>query len=331
MTSAGGTNNPAQSHYQTIFHCIETVSRYVPPARSPVPALQNLRDLIPSMPAASAMAETDDGPPTTAQETLQLTTIAGELLSLLNESSAANPLGWETLAGVKQILDELTGQLGSTIRKEKADLVRGLYVIIDPQVTGGRDPLAIAQAAIEGGARMLQLRDKIRDKGDSLPLARGLQKLCAESGASLILNDHADVASIVGSAGLHLGQTDLPVDQARQVLASHQVIGRSNHELEELVESEQMGVDHVAFGPIYHTDTKGVGRPPQGIDRLREARETAKTPLVAIGGINAENLAPVIEAGADAICVTAAVGSAPEPEAAAARLVKIIEEAGGRS
>ena len=282
------------------------------------------------MPAASAMAEADDGPPTTAQQTLELVTVAVDLLSLLDESSSANPLGWETVAGVSRILDDLTGQLGATVRGEKADLVRGLYVIIDPQVTGGRDPLAVAQSAIRGGARMLQLRDKLRDKGDSLPLARSLQKRCAESGASLILNDHADIAAIVGSAGLHVGQTDLPVDQARQVLAPHQVVGRSNHEIEELVESEGMGADHVAFGPIYHTDTKGVGRPPQGIERLRLARDAAKTPLVAIGGINAENAAPVIEAGADAICVTAAVGSATEPEAAAARLVKIIEEAGGR-
>ena len=322
--------NLAQSHYQVIFHCIESASRFVPPALSPAPALQSLRDVIPSLPAASAMAETDDGPPTSAQQTLELVSVAADLLSHLDESSSANPLGWETLVGVSRILDELTSQLGSMIRREKADLVRGLYVIIDPQVTGGRDPLAIAQAAIQGGARMLQLRDKLRDKGESLPLAIDLQKLCAKSGASLILNDHADVAAIVGSAGLHVGQTDLPVEQARQVLAPHQVLGRSNHEIEELLESERMGVDHVAFGAVYHTDTKGVGRPPQGIDQLRLAREAAQTPLVAIGGINAENAAPVIEAGADAICVTAAVGSATEPEAAAARLVKVIEEAGGR-
>ncbi len=322
--------NLAQSHYQVIFHCIESASRFVPPALSPAPALQSLRDVIPSLPAASAMAETDDGPPTSAQQTLELVSVAADLLSHLDESSSANPLGWETLAGVSRILDELTSQLGSAIRREKADLVRGLYVIIDPQVTGGRDPLAIAQAAIQGGAKMLQLRDKLRDKGESLPLAIDLQERCAKSGASLILNDHADVAAIVGSAGLHVGQTDLPVEQARQVLAPHQVLGRSNHEIEELLESERMGVDHVAFGAIYHTDTKGVGRPPQGIDQLRLARDVAQTPLVAIGGINAENAAPVIEAGADAICVTAAVGSATEPEAAAARLVKVIEEAGGR-
>jgi len=330
VTNGRGVDSPTQSHYQTILHCIEAASRYVPSAQSPASALQRLRELIPSLPAASAMAETDDGPPTSAQETLGLASMANNLLSLLDESSSANPLGWETLGGIKRVLDELTDQLGTTIRREQAELIRGLYVIIDPTITGGRDPLVIAQAAVQGGARMLQLRDKIRDKGDSLSLARGLQKLCAESGASLILNDHADVASIVGSAGLHVGQTDLPIDQARQVLAPDQVIGRSNHEFYELVESEEMGADHVAFGPIYHTDTKGVGRPPQGIDRVREARAVAKTPLVAIGGINAENAAAVIEAGADAICVTAAVGAAPEPEGAAARLVKVIEDAGGR-
>jgi thiamine-phosphate diphosphorylase len=328
MTESG---SPGQSHYQALFHCLEAASRFVPLSNSPAPSLQNLRDILPTLPAPSAMAETDDGPPTTAQQALELVSIAQNLLVLLDESSPANPLGWETLSGVTRILEDLTGQLGSAARHEKADLVHGLYVIIDPTVTGGRDPLEIAQAAVRGGARMLQLRDKLRDKGEFLPLARDLQKLCLESGASLILNDHADVAAIVGSAGLHVGQTDLPVDQARLVLASHQVIGRSNHEIEELVESEQMGADHVAFGAIYHTDTKGVGRPPQGIDQLRLARDAAKTPLVAIGGINAENAAPVVEAGADAICVTAAVGSAREPEAAAAQLVKVIEDAGGRA
>jgi thiamine-phosphate pyrophosphorylase len=327
MTGPGGPN---QSHYQALFHCLEAASRFVPPTQSPTPALQSLREMIPALPAPSALAETDDGPPTTPQQTLELVTVARDLLSLLEESSPANPLGWETVAGVNRVLAALTDQLGSAARRERAELVRGLYVIIDPQVTGGREPLEIAKAAIRGGARMLQLRDKLHDKGESLLLARNLQELCLKSGASLIINDHADVAAIVGSAGLHVGQTDLPVDQARRILAPHQVLGRSNHEIEELVESEEMGADHVAFGAIYQTNTKGVGRPPQGIGQLRLARQAAKTPLVAIGGINAENVAPVIEAGADAICVTAAVGSAPEPEAAAVRLVKVIEDAGGR-
>lgn len=329
MTSSG-TELGGQSHYQVAFHCLEAASRFVPPAQSPAPALQSLREVLPAMPAPLALADTDDGPPSTAQDALEVVSIARNIMSLLDESSTANPLGWETLAGVTRILEDLTTQLGSAARRDKAELVRGLYVIIDPQVTGGRDPLAIAQAAIQGGASMLQLRDKHRDKGEILPLAHGLQMLCQESGASLIINDHADLAAIVGSAGLHIGQSDLPVDQARRVLAQHQVIGRSNRDVEQLAESERMGADHVAFGAVYRTETTGRNRPPRGIDQLRLAKETANTPLVAIGGINAENAAPVIEAGADAICVTAAVGLATEPEAAAAQLVKIIEEAGGR-
>jgi thiamine-phosphate pyrophosphorylase len=177
---------------------------------------------------------------------------------------------------------------------------------------------------------MLQLRDKLRDKGEMLPLATALQKVCQTHNVDLIINDQADLAAIVGSAGVHLGQSDLPVTEVRRVLSLQQVVGRSNHELSELEQSQEMGADHLAFGAIYATNTKGVGRPPQGVDRLRQARKTTSLPLVAIGGINVENVAPVVEAGADAICVTAAVGMAPNPEAAAASLVEAIRQAGGR-
>ena len=91
-----------------------------------------------------------------------------------------------------------------------------------------------------------------------------------------------------------------------------------------------MGADHLAFGPIYMTDTKSIVRNPQGPERLRQARAVSDLPLVAIGGINAENVGPVIDAGADAVCVTAAVGAAPDPEAAANQLVEAIRQAGGK-
>ncbi|NQW22321.1 MAG: thiamine phosphate synthase [SAR202 cluster bacterium] len=325
-----GTKGDSQYRYQLVFKCLKELSQFVPAADWPVPALQDLREFLPEVSAPSALVETHDGPPTTSSDALALVTFAQSSLYLLNDSLLDGVWGGEAMARITHIVEELTAQLASVARREKADLVRGLYVIIDPLVTGGRDPLDVAKAAVRGGARMLQLRDKQRDKGDSLPLARSLQKLCQTSGTLLIINDHADVAAIVGSAGLHVGQTDLPVTEARKVLAHRQVLGRSNHEIGELVESERMGSDHVAFGPIYHTGTKDVGHSPQGIGKLRIARETAKTPLVAIGGINAENAAAVIEAGADAICVTAAVGSAADPEAAAAKLVRVIEDAGGR-
>lgn len=235
--------------------------------------------------------------------------------------------GYEILS---EALDDVIGYFGAAVRREKADKVRGLYVIIDPEVTGGREPLEIARAAVRGGAKMLQLRDKLRDKGEILPLARDLQALCEANDVLLIVNDHVDLAAAVGSGGVHVGQTDLPVAQARQVLDPDQVLGRSNREIDLLVESQQMGADHVAFGAIYQTTTKPGGRGPQGPERLKAAREVTNVPLVAIGGITAENVAPVIEYGADAVCVTAAVGLAPEPEAAAAHLVEAIRQAGGK-
>jgi thiamine-phosphate pyrophosphorylase len=268
-------------------------------------------------------------PSLSLDQALLLTATARNLLGTVR-SVGDSGTGGETAASLSEALESLYLKLGAALRREQARRVRGLYVIIDPEVTGGRDPLDIARGAVQGGAKMLQLRDKLRDKGESLPLALSLQQLCQANDVLLIINDHVDLAAAVGSGGVHVGQTDLPIAQARQVLAPHQVLGRSNREFEQLVESQEMGADHVAFGPIYQSGTKSTGRQPQGPQRLRQARDLAKVPLVAIGGINAENVAPVVEAGADAICVTAAVGAAPDPEAAASRLVKAIRDAGGK-
>jgi thiamine-phosphate pyrophosphorylase len=321
-------SDTGHSHYSMIHHCLSAVAA-APPAAA-TNALRGLTELLPSLPSPLALAEADSPPPQTGEQTLALIATSQLLLSQLEANEASSPVPWETAGHISHALEELSAQLGAAIRREKAGQVRGLYVIIDPQVTGGRDPLDIAIAAVNGGARMLQLRDKLRDKGESLPLAMALQDLCQRNGALLIINDHADVAAAVGSGGLHVGQTDLPVAQARQILAPYQVLGRSNREFEQLVESQEMGADHVAFGAIYATTSKGVARNPQGPGRVREAKALAKVPLVAIGGINLENVTPVVEAGADAICVTAAVGLADEPEAAAARMTAAIEAAGGR-
>ena len=316
------------SHYSVIVHYVAAVAGMA--AQEPVPALQDLRDIVPSLPSPAALADLADPPPRNNEQAVAVVATTLALLLHLEANESSTPVGWETIARLRRCLGDLSAQLGAAVRREKASLVRGLYVIIDPEVTAGRAPLDIAKAAVNGGARMLQLRDKLRDKGETLPLALALQDLCENNGVQLIINDHADLAAAVGSAGLHVGQTDLPVAQARRVLQAHQVLGRSNRELDLLIESQEMGADHVAFGAIYQTGTKPGGRAPQGPDRLRAAREVTHVPLVAIGGITADNVRPVVEAGADAICVAAAVGLAGEPEAAAAKLVRAIENAGGR-
>ena len=252
--------------------------------------------------------------------------------NLLNLLELAGEIPGDAALQLRRSLHDASQRMGAALRRSQADRIRGLYVIIDPEVTGGRDPMEIARAAINGGARMLQLRDKLRDKGEQLPLATALRDLCAANDALLIINDHADLAAAVGPdhVGLHVGQTDLPVAEARKILAPGQVLGRSNRDPDLIIESQQMGADHVAFGAMYTTTTKPMIRNPQGPERLKQARAAAQVPLVAIGGITAANVGPVVEAGADAICVTAAVGSAPDPEAAAAALTDAIRAAGGR-
>ena len=328
MTTAPET--PPDFLRAALLGCLDALAAGCPPLPALAAPVRRLKEL-------AAAAHPDGGyqpelpvNPLTLPQALQLAATAQDLLS--TRSILAGPAAFPaaTAVALSALLSELAGLLGAALRREKAAAIRGLYVIIDPEVTGGREPLTIAQAAIRGGAKMLQLRDKLRDKGEILPLAQALQQLCQANAALLIINDHADLAAAVGSGGLHVGQTDLPVAQARQVLSPEQVLGRSNREIDLLIQSQEMGADHVAFGAIYPTTTKPGGRGPQGPARLREARAATKVPLVAIGGINAANVAPVIAAGADAVCVTAAVGLAPEPEAAASRLVEAIRQAGGK-
>ena len=269
------------------------------------------------------------GRPATRDAALTVAATAGGLLDLLRDNGVVSP---DAVLRLRHALDDAAARIAGALRQAQANRIRGLYVIIDPEVTGGREPLDIARAAINGGARMLQLRDKLRDKGEQLPLGAALRDLCAAHDALLIINDHADLAAALGpeNVGLHVGQTDLPVAAARKILAPGQLLGRSNREIDLIIESQRMGADHVAFGAMYPTTTKTVTRAPQGPERLRQARAVARVPLVAIGGITAENAAPVVAAGADAVCVTAAVGRAPEPEAAAAAITAAIRAAGGR-
>ena len=331
MTAFNPPNNPlGDACRASLVQCLQRLSDDCPEPVAATGSVHRLRNLILVLRSQASFPDPAPAPGLTLDLALTLVSTSQGLLATLTVCDTTGFIGAEMSQALSDTLRDLEDQLGRELRAQQASRVRGLYVIIDPQVTGGREPIDIARAAINGGARMLQLRDKLRDKGESLPLAIAMQQLCQDNDALMIINDHVDMAAAIGSAGVHVGQTDLPVAQARRMLAPHQVLGRSNREIDQLVQSQEMGADHVAFGAIYPTTSKGVSRNPQGIEPLRRAKAATKVPLVAIGGINAENVAPVVEAGADAICVTAAVGSAPDPEAAAKRLVEAILEAGGR-
>lgn len=205
-------------------------------------------------------------------------------------------------------------------RDETARKVRGLYVIVDAQAAGDRDLVDLTEAVLRGGARVIQLRDKLHDKGDVLPVARRIRDLCDRHDAVFIMNDHADLAVACDAHGLHLGQHDLPVAEARAILKPYQIIGTSNALVEEAAESESLGVDYLAVGAMFPTDTKERTR-PAGLSTLSAVRATTNMPLVAIGGINLGNISQVVRAGADAACVISAVVSAQDPEAAARQLI----------
>ena len=213
-------------------------------------------------------------------------------------------------------------------RRERMQKVHGLYVIVDPEVTRGRDVVEVAAAALRGGASVIQLRDKTRDKGEVLEVARTLKALCDDHDALFIVNDDADIAYLSEAHGLHVGQTDLPVGEARRVLSPEQIVGRSNNGTVEALESEGQGADYVAVGAIYATSTMGKsGRTALGPEMIREVKQAVSAPVVAIGGINAGNIAEVARAGADCVCVVSAVTYADNPEKASAQLVELVDNA----
>ena len=223
-------------------------------------------------------------------------------------------------------LRETEQTLGAALRHSLADRLHGLYVIVDTQASRGRPSIQVAKAALQGGARVLQLRDKITDKIELLSIALRMRDLCEKYNALFIINDHADLARACEAHGYHGGQQDLPVAAARMILRSHQLVGRSNALREEVLESQAQGVDYVAVGDIFGTPSKRDTR-PVGIETLRLVRTQVSVPLAAIGGINEGNVHQVMEAGVDMVCVIAAVVGADDPESAALRLIERMDEA----
>jgi thiamine-phosphate pyrophosphorylase len=202
---------------------------------------------------------------------------------------------------------------------QQGRLLRGLYVIIDPAACGDLDPLDVARQAIEGGARILQLRDKARDKGLQLPLAELLARLCRDAEVPFIVNDHVDLALAVGADGVHVGQKDLPVAIVHRLVGSATLIGASTSNPDEARKAEADGADYVSVGRLYETGSKSDTRPAT-TDTIRAVRAVVSIPVCAIGGINESNVDEVIAAGADIVAVISAVCGAPEPREAARRL-----------
>ncbi|MBM3939593.1 MAG: thiamine phosphate synthase [SAR202 cluster bacterium] len=233
------------------------------------------------------------------------------------------------LTGLSDALFLMSRAAGSGFRKRAAERFRGLYVIVDPDLTNGRDPRWVAEEALRGGATAIQFRNKSKDKGDVLPLARDLVGLCEAHEATLVINDHADLAIASDAHGMHAGQHDLPLAVAQRILKPWQIAGTSNALLGEAEASLAAGADYIAVGRMFDTTSKNNTRPagPETLRQVRALVPDGDTPIVGIGGITLANVARVAEAGADGICVISAVTQADDPRKAAAELLEAFRRA----
>ncbi len=218
--------------------------------------------------------------------------------------------------------------LSRIMRKDKLKCLSGLYVILDTQALQGRNHLEVAGQVIKGGASVIQLRDKMQSRHKLLPLARELKKLCSENGVLFIVNDYLDLVLAADTDGLHLGQDDLPVSEARRLLPIDKIIGCSTTSVDQAEKAQMEGADYVAVGAIYPTSSKTSTTTPAkvvGLEMMREIRKAVSIPIVAIRGINTNNISDVKNAGADAVAVISAVLGAESPEKATRQLVEIFE------
>ena len=214
--------------------------------------------------------------------------------------------------------------LSRLLRQDKIRRLSGLYVIVDTQALLKRKHIEVARAAIAGGARVIQLRDKTSTKKELLPIAEQLKELCTEHNVLFIINDHLDLLLAVGADGLHLGQDDLPIKTTRRLLPVDKILGISTRTVDGAVAAQAEGADYIAVGAMYPTPSKAAAQ-VVGVERLKQVRQAVTLPLVAIGGINQENAAAVMAAGADSLAVIRAVVQAEAPQKAAQEIVNIIE------
>jgi thiamine-phosphate pyrophosphorylase len=184
----------------------------------------------------------------------------------------------------------------------RSDLPK-IYPITDREMSG-LSHLEQVRQLVEGGAGLIQLRDKTADAGEFYRDVVETIGFARPIGVRIIINDRVDIAHAAGAYGVHIGQNDLPAEQARKLLGEGAMIGLSTHTLEQAIAAINLPVDYIAVGPIFETSTKGAADKAVGLAGLRSVREAVGPfPLVAIGGIDRTNASSVLEAGADSVAV----------------------------
>ena len=202
-----------------------------------------------------------------------------------------------------------------------------LYLVTDRGLARDRSMLEIVRAAVQGGVTCVQLREKECSTLDFIEQAFTIKDFLKSRGVPLIINDRVDVALAIEADGVHLGQTDMPLEIAKKIVGDSMIIGISAEALADAIEAEKGGADYLGVSPIYATPTKTDTAPPLGLEGLRAIRAAVNLPLVAIGGLNRDNSAAVIQNGGDGLAVVSAIVAADDPVTAAADLKQIINEA----
>ena len=201
----------------------------------------------------------------------------------------------------------------------------GLYAITDKNLIPRENFTQAVEKAIRGGASIIQLREKDTEPGELVELGKKLLLITKSYAVPLIINDSPELAKEIGAHGVHLGEGDCTIEQARSVLGQDAIIGVSCYgQIERGVNAEREGADYVAFGRPYNTPTKP-GRLPTPKDVLVEAKQNIeRIPVFAIGGITPENAAPILETGVDGIAAITSIFGSQDPEEAARKLVFVI-------
>jgi thiamine-phosphate pyrophosphorylase len=195
-----------------------------------------------------------------------------------------------------------------------------LYLVTDRALSRGRTTVDIVRAAVAGGVTCVQLREKNLSTREFIAEARLLKGLLAPTGIPLIINDRLDVALAIDADGVHLGQQDMDIIDARRLVGPGIAIGISAESLEDALRAQAQGADYIGISPVFATATKTDTATPLGLDGVRRIRAAVRLPMVGIGGITADNAARVIAAGANGVAVVSAIVAADFPERAAASL-----------
>ena len=188
-----------------------------------------------------------------------------------------------------------------------------LYLVTDRDLAGARGVAEVVRLALDGGVTLVQLREKTFADEPFVEQACALREICHARGVPLIVNDDIAVARQANADGVHLGQSDASVQEARETLGPDAIIGLSVETIEQARIGAMLDIDYMAVSPVFVTSTKADTAAPLGLEGVRTVRRLTEKPLVAIGGINIANAADVLQAGADGLAVISAIMAAADP------------------